>query len=214
MTVRKRRFHVLLIGVFGLLGSVGPASGQTVLVTAKPVTELSNDLESLIKSVAPEENTVAQAVLNALSQLKSGAMLKGLDRSRGFGLAITLPKEGGPPSVVAAVPVTDLKQLLGSLNDLGFAVNDQPGVPGFSHKVTAPNGNPSVFVLQSKGYALFSLVPAGVNQLKARDPASWKPKGRPETALSIKVQLSEIPDAIKDQFLKAIRSQYRPAEGA
>jgi hypothetical protein len=49
MTVRKLRFHVLLVGLFGLLSSVGTASGQTVLVTAKSVTELTDDLESLIK---------------------------------------------------------------------------------------------------------------------------------------------------------------------
>jgi hypothetical protein len=207
MTVRKLRFHVLLVGIFGLLSSVGTASGQTVLVTAKSVTELTDDLESLIKSVAPEANTMAQAALNGLSQLRSGAMLKGLDRSRGFGLAVTLPKDfpqGGPPSVVAAVPVTDLGQFLDSLKDLGVAVDDQPGIAGFSHKVTAPNGNPTLFVLQSKGYALFSLVPDGADQLKVLDPSSWKPKGRPETAFSIKIQLAEIPDALKDQFLNQV----------
>ena len=196
--------------MFGLLGSVGTAQGQTIVITAKSLTELGDDLEYLIKSVAPEGDPMAQAVLNGLDQFKSGAMLKGLDQSRGFGLAVTLPKDfpqGGPPTVVAAVPVTDLGQFLDSLKELGLAVNDQPGVAGFSHKVTAPNGNPTVFVLQSKGYALFSLVPDGADQLKALDPSSWKPKGRAEPALSVKVRLSEIPEALKDQFLNQVEAQ-------
>ena len=207
MTVRKLRFHVLLVCMFGLLGSVGTASGQTLVVTAKSLSDLSDDFEYLIKTVAPEGDPMAQTVLNGLNQFKSGAMVKGLDKSRGFGLAITLPKDfpqGDPPTVVAAVPVSDLGQFLDSLKDLGVAVDDQPGVAGFSHKVTAPNGNPTLFVLQSKGYAIFSLVPDGAERLKAMDPTSWKPNGRGESAMSVKVRISELPDALKDQILNQV----------
>jgi hypothetical protein len=222
MTVRNLRFPVLLVCLFGLLGSVGTAHGQTVLVSAKSLAELTDDLEYLVKSVAPEDNQAAQTALAVLGQFKSGAMVKGLDKGRSFGLAITLPKEfpqGDPPSVVAAVPVTDLGQFLDSLKDFGLAVDDQPGVAGFSHKVTAPNGSPTLFVLKSKGYALFSLVPDGADRLKVLDPASWKPKGRPETAIGVKVRLSELPDALKDQFLNQVEANVdqqndrHPGEG-
>ncbi len=210
MMFRRLRFPVFLVSAFGLLGAIGMAQGQTIVVTAKSVTQLADDLEYLIKSVAPEGDPRSQAVLDGLKQFKSGALIKGLDQSRGFGLAVTLPKDfpqGDPPTIVAAVPVSDLGQFLDSLKELGLAVDDQPGVPGFSHKVTAPNGNPTVFVLQSKGYALFSMVPSGVEQLKALDPTSWKPKGRAEPALSVKVQLSEIPEGLKAQFLTQIDAQ-------
>ncbi len=222
MTVRKLKFPVLLVCMFGLLGSVGTASGQTVLVTAKSVSELTDDLEYLIKSVAPEGDPIAQTVLNALNQFKSGAMLKGVDQSKSFALAVTLPKDfgqGGPPTVVAAVPVSDLGQFLDSLKELELAVDDQPGVAGFSHKVSMPNGTPTFFVLQSKGYALFSLTPDGVDQLKALDPSSWKPKGRAQSTLSVKVKLSELPEALKDQFLNQLeatlnqQNDRKPGEG-
>ncbi|MGP0062602.1 MAG: hypothetical protein ACLQGP_03230 [Isosphaeraceae bacterium] len=170
---------------------------------------MTDDVEYLIKSVAPEGNQTAQTVLAVLNQFKSGEMVKGLDRGHGFGLAITLPKDfpqGDPPSIVAAIPVTDLGQFLDSLKGLGLAVDDQPGAAGFSHRVTAPNGNPSLFVLQSKGYAIFSMTPDGVDRLKKLDPSSWKPKGRPETAISVKVKLSEIPDALKEQFLGQVEA--------
>jgi hypothetical protein len=210
MTFRKLRFHVFLVSAFGLLVSIGTAQGQTIVITAKSVSQLADDLEYLIKSVAPEGDPRAQTVLDGLARFKSGALIKGLDQGRGFGLAVTLPKDfpqGDPPTIVAAVPVTDLGQFLDSLKELGLAVDDQPGVAGFSHKVSAPNGNPSAFVLQSKGYALFSMVPGGIDQLKALDPSSWKPKGRAEPALSVRVQLSEIPEALKDQVLAQVDVQ-------
>src|SRR5262249_11544739 len=145
MTFRTPKFSILFVGVFGLAGWVETAPGQTVVLTAKSGTELADDLESLIKSAAPEGDPRAQAVLEAVGQFKSAALPKGLDRSRSFGLVVTLPKDpaaGGPPSVVAAVPVSDFGQFLDSLKDLGMTIDDQPGVPGFSHKVTLPGGNP------------------------------------------------------------------------
>ncbi len=197
------------------------AQGQTVVVTAKPVSKLADDLEYLVKSLAPEGDPRAQAVLDGLDRLKSGALVKGLDRSRGFGLAVTLPKDfpqGAPPTVVGAVPISDFAQFMDSLKELGLAVDDQPGVPGFTHKLTLPNGSPA-FILQSKGYALVSMFPAEVDQLKAIDPSSWTPKGRTEPALSVKVRLSEIPDGLKDVFLNQVEAQVnqqnerKPGEG-
>jgi hypothetical protein len=210
MTHRLRRFPVFLIGVFALLGPDASAPGQTIVVTVKSVNDLADDFEYLIKSAAPEGDPRAQATLDALNQFKSGEMIKGLDRARGFGLAVTLPKDfpqGGPPSIVAAVPVADLGQFLDSLKGLGLAVDDQPGVAGFSHKVTAPDGNTNVFVLESKGYALFSLVPDGAERLKALDPSSWRPKGRADSTLAARVRISEIPDALKEQVLTQMEAQ-------
>jgi hypothetical protein len=206
MTVRNRRFLLFVASLLGLTGSLGTASAhaQTIVVTAKSVAELSDGLEHVVSAVAPPDNPMAATVLNMLGQVKSGAMLKGLDRGRLFGLSVTLPKDlggGEPPSVVAAVPVSNAGQFLDSLKELGLAVDDQPGVAGFSHKVTMPNGNPTFFVVQSKGYALFSLVPKEAERIGAMDPTSWKPKGRPETALSAVIRLPEVPDVLKDQFL-------------
>ena len=151
-------------------------------MTAKSIKDLAGDLEYLVKTVAPEGDANVENILGALKQFQSGDLVKGLDQSRGFGLAVALPPDfpgGGPPSIVAAVPVTDLGAFLDSVKGLGIAVDDQPGVAGFSHKVTAPDGNMSLFVLASKGYALFSLVPDGADKLKEMDPASWAPKDRP-----------------------------------
>ena len=93
MSFRKQGLPVLLVGVFGLLGPVATAPAQTIVITAKSLTELADDLGYLVKSVAPDDDPRAQAALGGLEQFKSGAMIKGLDQGRGFGLAVTLPKD-------------------------------------------------------------------------------------------------------------------------
>ena len=93
MTLRKRNLHFLLIGVLGLLAPAATARAQAIVVTARSASELADDLEYLIKSVAPDDDPMARAALDALKNFKSGAMIKGLDRGRGFGLAVTLPAD-------------------------------------------------------------------------------------------------------------------------
>jgi hypothetical protein len=192
-----------------LLGPAAPAPGQTFVATAKSINDLAGDFEFLFKAVAPDGDPRTQQVLDAIKQFKEGELVKGLDHSRPFGVTVTLPKDfpQGSPSIVAAVPVKDFSQFLDSLKGMGVDVSDKPDAPGFSHKVTAPDGNTSVFVLESKGYGIFSLTPDGADKLKAVDPASWRPKGRPESTVSYRVKLSEIPDALKEQFLNGIEAQ-------
>jgi hypothetical protein len=211
MTLRVRNLHFLLIGVLGLLAPAATARAQAIVVTARSASELADDLEYLIKSVAPDDDPTVRATLDALEKFKAGAMIKGLDRGRGFGLAVTLPADfpggGGTPSVVAAVPVSDFGQFLDSLKDLGLAVDDKPGVEGFSHKVGMGDGPFSLYVLQSRGHALFSLTPDGADKLRALDPSSWWKKVRPSTALSVRIQLAELPDAFKSMIIDQMEAQ-------
>ncbi len=208
MILRKRLRCFAVIGLVGVLAPALAAQGQTVVVTAKSASELASDLEALIKAVAPNDPQ-AQAILDGIKQFQEVAILKGFDRTRKFGVALTLPRNFPQESltVVAAVPVTDLGQFLDSLKDLGLAVDDQSGAPGFSHKVSAPNGSPSFYVVQSKKYALFSMAPNGADRLKALDVSSWWKQNRPETVLSARVRVAEIPDAIRDQFIAGFEGQ-------
>ncbi len=210
MVDQKRRFPVLLIGVLALVGPTAKAPAQTIVVAAKSLNDLADDLEYVIKTVAPAGDPTAQMLLDNLGKFKAGDLLKGVDRGRGFGLAVTLPPEfpqGGPPSVVAAVPVSKFDELMESLKGLGLEVDDKPGAEGFSHKVSAPDGNFGLFALESKGYALFSLLPEGADKLRNLDPTSWWKKSRPGTAASVRVQLGEIPEALKEQVLNQLQGQ-------
>ena len=142
----------------------------------------------------PPETRALQASLDALRRLKDGELIKGLDKTRPLGIAASLPeKQGDAPSVVAALPVTDFAQLLESLTGLGMKVEENPGNPGFSHKVSTPDGDRTVFALSAKRYAFFSLIPAGADQIRALDPASWKAKAGAGSVLGMTVRISKIP---------------------
>lgn len=213
MTRRKRTLGVLWIGVLGLAAAWTPttATAQTIVVTARSLKDLAGDFEYLLKAAAPAGMDVQQ-VTGLVKQVQSGELVKGLDADRGFGVAITLPKDfpaGEPPTIVVAIPVTDLGQFLDSIKNFGITVDDKPGVEGFSHKVSGPNDNPTLFVVQSRGYALFTPIPDGAEKLKEVDPASWKAKGRPQALLSARVQIAEIPEGLKEQVLAQAEAQLQ-----
>jgi hypothetical protein len=202
MSLPRRELRVLLIGLVGLLGPAATARGQAIVVTAKSLNELAADVEFLVKSISSEDEPMGQFLLEKLEQFRSGQIVKGLDHGRSIGLAVFLPKDfpqGEPASIAAVVPVIDLGQFLDSLPILGFTVDDQPGVAGFSHRVTGPSGSPTLFVLESKGYAMFSPLRDGADKLKTLDPTSWRRHARSEADLSVEVRLSEFPQSLKDQ---------------
>ena len=210
MKPRRSGFRVFGAGLLGLLLCSGIASAQAVVLTTRSATELAEHVEILTKSAGLADEQVGETILNVLKQIKSGAILKGLDRGRGLGFALSFPKDfpnGGPPTAVLAVPISDLASFMDSLKDLGLTVDDQPGVPGFSHQVSAPNGNPTIFVLQSKGYAICSPLPAAAETLRAIEPSSWAPKGGPAKALSLVVRLSEFPEQVKQLILNNMEAQ-------
>jgi hypothetical protein len=207
MTRRPALTWLTVLFFAGLPGAEPTARGQTALATARSAGELADDLEFLARAVAPAGENGLQPVLDVLRRFKQGEMLRGFDRTRPFGVSATLsPNPGEPPSVVAAVPVTDFAQFLDSLKALGMTVDDKAGVPVFSHKITFPDGERSVFALQSKQYAFFSLVPAGADQILTMDPATWRPKAGGEGDVTLALALSKLPDPIKDQFLGGLEA--------
>lgn len=213
MRLRKPLLPILFLGLIGILAPVG-VKGQTIVASARSLQDLTDDLEYLIGAMTSQGDPQVAQLRAVLGQFRNGDAIKGLDISRRFGIAVTLPRDfpaGDPPTIVAAVPVSDLGALLGSIQGFGFAVDNQPGIPGFSHKVTAPNGQTNLFVLSSKGYALFSMVPAGAEKLRSMDPSAWSPKDRSETLMA-SIRLSELPPAIQEQFLGSFRQSMMKKE--
>ena len=201
----------ILLTLSGTMAAVSlaaePVTGQTVVMTSPSVGKLADDLEHVLKAVAPDGDPGAQAGLETLRRFKEGELIKGLDKTRLLGIAATLPeKQGDALQVLAAVPVTDFALFLESLKGLGMKVEDNPGIPGFSHKVSTPDGDRTVFVLQSKQYVLFSLVPSGADQIRSVDPASWNAKAGAQSVLALTLRLSRLPDAIKEQFINGLEA--------
>ena len=75
-------------------------AGQAIVVTARSASELADDLEYLIKSVAPDDDPTAQAIAQRTGELQVGGDGQGPGPGRGFGLAVSLPRDfpnGGSP---------------------------------------------------------------------------------------------------------------------
>ena len=179
----KRMFSAPFVGVFGLLGPVLTATApvQTVVVTAKSIKDLAGDLEYLVKTVAPEGDANVENILGAPSSSSRATWSRAWTSPAASAWrwpCLRTSPAGGPPSIVAAVPVTDLGAFLDSIKGLGIAVDDQPGVAGFSHKVTAPDGNTNLFVLAIEGLCPFLVGPEALTNSRRWTLAS----GRRRTA--------------------------------
>jgi hypothetical protein len=196
-----------IVAVPLLLGVSRPADAQVLVVTAKSVDTLVGDLDYLINAIAPDDD-MRMSAQQGLEMLKSPALLAGVDRTKPFGAWASIPAEPGaaePPSVIVAVPVTDLKALFANLQqNLGLEVDNHPGIPGFSYKVGMPGNPMALYVVEAKGYAYLSLVPNGAEKLAALSPSDWMPKRDGVGDLSISVRLDQLPQPFKDMALAQV----------
>ena len=93
---------------------------------------LVGDLEYLINAVAPDDDTRMSAQ-QGLEMLKNPGMLAGIDRTKPFGAWASISADAGPadpPSVIVALPVTDLKAVLATVQNFGIEVDNKPGRSG------------------------------------------------------------------------------------
>ncbi len=204
MSRRHTCAKVAVLAAWFLASGALSARAQTAVITARSAGQLADGLAYLLRSVSPPNAGDVQGATELLHRFKAGEFLPGLDQTRLFGLAATLPRkpEDGPLWVVAAVPVTDYTRLIEGFKSLNLKVDADAGLPGFSHKITTANGQYSVYALESKRYALFSLIPAGVATIRDLDPESWRSKAEDQADLLVKLRLSELPEATKKLFLK------------
>ena len=208
--MRKRLpWAALLLAVPLFLSHSRPAQAQVVVVTARSVDTLVGDLEYLVSAAAPDEE-MKQGAQQGLDLLKDPTLLPGIDRTKPFGAWVTMPAEPGaadPPTVVVAVPVTDLKALLDTLQNFGVEVDNQPGVAGFSYRVGIPGSGLSLYAVEAKGYAYLTMVPQGAEKLAALTPANWMPIREGVGDLSASVRMDQVPQPFKDMLLEQVEQR-------
>ena len=220
MSRRQTCTKAAVLAACVLASGVLSARAQTAVITARSAGQLADGLAYLLQSVSPPNAGDAKGATELLRRFKAGEVLPGLDQTRLFGLAATLPRkpEDGTTWVVAAVPVTDYTRLIEGFKSLNLKVDANAGLPGFSHKITAANGQYCVYALESKRYALFSLIPAEVATIRDLEPESWRSKAQDQADLLVKLRLSELPEDTKKRFLKqfsaslAQKTDRRPNE--
>jgi hypothetical protein len=195
----KARWLALLVGLTAWAPS---AQAQIVVVTAKSVTELLDDVRALAEAVvvSPEQ---ARMVAETFDRLKAPGALKGLDRTRPLGAYADLPQQKGQAfTAVAFIPITSADDFFATLKENGFTVQENPGAEGFSHKVVLPAGNQQAFfVLTTPDHAFFSITPTGADQLRNLKPAEFLPTRSGAGDLAVNIRIDRIPGAIKDIFL-------------
>jgi hypothetical protein len=193
----------LAAATLGTLSAPRTAPAQDAVVVIKSANEVLGDLRYLVQKVVPGDQ--AAPVLQMLDQVAGPQALKGLDRTQPIAVMASMPEgDGMPPTIVGAVPVTDLNALVATLKGLGMAVADSQ-IPGFSHQITLPDGNTTLFLVASGKYAFVTPIPADANAIKAMKVADWLPK-RPNVGdLSATFNLDRLPDQVKQQMLEGAK---------
>lgn len=182
--------------------SAGTARAQVVTVSVRSAEDLLSQARALLKAVDPDG---ARPALDAMDKLDEPGALKGLDRARPLTAFVDHPEPGAPSTGSVFVPVTDGKAFLKALEGFGLAVDDAPGVEGFSHKVSPRGGNaPPLYVLSAPptGYVVLSTAPAGADRLRGIKPPALRPT-RPGV-LTAEVRLDRVPDQYKTQLLDGL----------
>jgi hypothetical protein len=148
----------------------------------------------------------AQAVLAPLDALEQKGTLGWLDRTRPIVACAVLDPATGAAGLQLFLPTSRRDDLLAAVKQMGLAVDDQPGVEGFSHRVVLSQGDAgTVYLLANppEGYAVATNRPGDPAVLRAIKPAELKPS-RPGTLLAT-IRLDRIPGPLKDGFL----AQYK-----
>jgi hypothetical protein len=208
--MRMRRFPRLILALALVVGASWSqqAGAQVVVITGRSLDALVEEFRYLAENVGSEED--AKKVTDGLDQLKATELLKGVDTSRPFGLFGSIAKEAGaPPTGTVFIPVTDGQALLATLEQAGFTVQEDPGVPGFTHKITPPGGAAGVPLLAvlTKDYLLATTGTGGADQLKALKPETLLPKAPGAGTLAIRLRLDQIPEEYKALVLGQVEQR-------
>ncbi|WZO98585.1 hypothetical protein EP7_000165 [Isosphaeraceae bacterium EP7] len=210
--MRMRRFpRLVLVASLALTAFAAwsrPARAQVVVVTARSLDALIGEFRYLAENVGSEED--AKKVTDGLDKLKGTELLKGVDTTRPFGLFGSIAKEAGaPPTGTLFIPVTDGQAVLATLEQAGFVVQEDPGVAGFTHRITPPGGAAGVPLLAvlTKDYLLATTGTGGADELKALRPETLLPKTPGAGTLSVRLRLDQIPEEYKALVLGQIEQR-------
>src|SRR5262249_25550451 len=125
--------------------------------------------------------------------------LKGLDKTKPFGLVVTL--ENGVPTPVVLVPVTSTKDFLNLLTMVGQGQVGPVQEEGGVLKVGVPNGD-NVYVREKEGWAY-------VTQEKdvplPEDPSKSIAALSHEYDVAARIYLQNVPDQQKKQWIEKFR---------
>jgi hypothetical protein len=184
-----------------LLGSGGLSLAQKEDGGKPLVTVAFSGYQALMKDLAWIDGLAGKPGLPKMLQAQiamvtGGKGLAGLDQKRPWGLIVKAGSGDFP--LLAFVPVTNLKQLLGALQGVLGEPSESEGIYEFAA------GAQTVYVKEAKGWAFISRSKDGLDALPA-DPIK-ELAGLPEKyTIAVQAAIKNIPEELKQMFLPLLQ---------
>lgn len=188
--------HPQFLWAKGADGAAKPELKPIAVVSLASYEQLMADANFLGElSDSPAIQGDLEATLNQFTQ---GAGLKGLDRTRPWGL--TLQSDGAAFPLTVFIPVTDLKQLLGSLSPIiGEAADEGEGV--YSLKLKGQR----IFITGQNGWAFLASSRESLADLP-QDPARQLGSLPRTYEIGIRIHVQNIPEMYRTMAIDQIRA--------
>ena len=160
--------------------------------------QLMGDLKAL-DALSGHSKLAAKAEANINSQTK-GKGLAGLDKSRPWGVLVSLG-ENGQPVVQGYLPVTDLKALLASIP----APGGEAPAPDANGVYELPVGDTTVYAKQKGKWAVFSDSAETLDSAPA-DPAPALADLTKKYLLAVRGSVQNVPAASRENLLNSLHA--------
>ncbi len=193
-------------GVLLLISTIAPSFAQerppTAVAVGQPTLIVSTSkIEQLMASVTYLLRAVNQPEIGGLATMTVNQYSQGLDRTRPFGVAVTLSPAGNPVPIVM-LPVSDLKAFFAGLANFG-----QPEDLG-SGLYTMDVGLRPVFAKQLDKWLIVSQQEDSVKDFKLV-PAELLQKLSSRYDIGAKLDVQSIPKQMRDVLIGQIKDSYQ-----
>ena len=190
--MRKTLLSTLAVAV--LLGTSGVGLAQqatkpVVVVSFSGYDELMADIE-FIGTLGDNPN-LAKGLEGMLALVTGGKGLAGLDKAKPWGAIVQTDGQQFP--MVAFVPVTDLKELIGVLSAVGGGALPEPDADGV-YEIETDQQN--VFLVEKGGWAFMSNTREALDDAPA-DPAKLLAGLSDKYDLGVKVSVKNVPAELR-----------------
>ncbi len=205
MALMQRFWRRISIGLAAIsCMTAGAVQAHDAVLAVESLDAIIDKVEYLAKAILPEHEL--NEAIPQLESLLDDDALPGLDRKRPLGVFASLPKQaGGPPTIAAAIPITDVDDFLDTLRQFGVQAERVADVPGFTHRVTIEAGMPmTLFLTASRDYAFLTPVPADAPALRQTKAEDWLPNRADAGDVSLTVRIDQCPKEVADVMIRQI----------
>lgn len=194
------KFLVCLSAAAFWFASAAPASAQQA---AKPVVVVSiSSLNELFGDIAAMTELAGQGDFGRIAVGMGGIYTGGLDKTRPAGVVVAL--EGQEPKAIAFLPVTNLKQFLGTYREqIGSPRDAGNGVL----EIGADRPQP-IYVKEQGGWAFVAQSATQLQNLP-KDPVALLGGLDKQYDLAVQVNMSAVPPELRDLAVSEMKQGYQ-----